>query len=57
MDVTWVKIRVWHIVRTATRMPGRYLTICGRSAGGPEVDQRPGSEATCESCYRIAGPK
>lgn len=59
LNVRWVRIRSWHIVR----YPGRgftlehYTTLCGRVAPGPELDERPGNEATCESCLRIGGPK
>lgn len=57
MDPTWIKIRSWHAVKTATRAPGRYLTICGRGAEGTTLPERPGHEATCESCLRIISPK
>jgi hypothetical protein len=57
VDVTWVRIRSWHVVKTPTRVPNRYVTRCGRSAFGPDLDERPGNEATCETCLRLAGPR
>jgi hypothetical protein len=56
-NVRWVKIRSFHIVLTPTRVPDTFATLCGRRAAGPEVDDRPGSERTCETCLRIGGPK
>ena len=57
MDVTWVKIKSWHVVRTPTRAPDRYRTMCGLNADGPQLDDRPGGEKTCETCLRLVAPK
>lgn len=57
VNVRWVRIRSWHIVLTPTRAINTYRTLCGRNALGPDTDDRPGSERTCESCLRIGGPK
>ncbi len=52
--MTWVRIRSWHGVRTATRVPGRFVTLCGRQASSLRVvDLLPLGEKTCESCLRI----
>jgi len=56
MNVRWVKIRSWHIVRWGVATRNRYRTVCGRYADGPDQDER-GEGRTCESCYRTAGPK
>ena len=50
--MTWVLIRSWHAVKTATRVPGRYLTVCGRTAFSDPVDELPAGKS-CESCLRI----
>lgn len=55
-DVRWFQIRSWHILRTPTRVPDRYRAVCGKTGHGPVLDNRPQGR-TCESCYRIAGPK
>lgn len=57
MDVSWVKVRSWHVLDTPTRMPDVYVTRCGRRAQGPVLDERPGNERTCETCLRIVSPK
>jgi len=48
----YIRIRSWHIVRTWTRVPGRAITLCGRSASGPTSDGF-GESASCETCLRI----
>ena len=54
-DVRWGRTRAgrsWHIVDVAAR------SRCGRRLELDTIrDDRPGDEATCESCYRIAGPR
>jgi len=50
----WIRIRSWHEVRTPTRVPNTYITLCGRQASGETRDVFPGDEKTCESCYRVA---
>ena len=49
----YIKIVAYHIVRTATRVPQHYVTLCGRSANGTPVADF-GDAATCESCLRIS---
>jgi hypothetical protein len=49
----YIRIRSWHIVRTWTRVPGRAITLCGRSASGPTAEGF-GDDASCETCLRIA---
>jgi len=49
----YIRIRSWHIVRTWTRVPGRAITLCGRSASGATTDSF-GDDASCETCLRIA---
>jgi hypothetical protein len=59
-DVRWVRIRSWHIVRSEFTSRGGLemaTTACGRRVTGETVDDRPGDEKTCETCFRIAGPK
>lgn len=53
MNVDWVKIRSWHIVRLTSR-GGMLQTYCGRwkPPGTPTVDQLPMNEKSCESCAR-----
>ena len=48
----YVKLRSWHIVRTWTRVPGRFITLCGRMGSGTS-SMTFGDEKTCESCLRI----
>ena len=50
----WVQIVSWHVVRTWTRVPGRALTLCGRSVTGVEhaLPDFPAGAKTCESCLR-----
>lgn len=51
----WVLIRSWHIVRTWTRMPGRAITLCGRTANPTVAAQEhpPGEGRTCERCFQL----
>lgn len=49
----YVKIRSYHVVRTWTRVPGRWITLCGRTGGGDSVSDF-GDGKTCETCLRIA---
>lgn len=53
----WIKIRSWHRVRTATRVPGRYITFCGKQATGDPQDSYTSYEKTCEACFRLSGLK
>ncbi len=48
----WVKIVSWHGVRTATRVPGSYVTLCGRRAHNDPVNVLPEGKS-CETCLRI----
>jgi len=56
MDVKWVRIVSYHAIRTWTRVPGSYITYCGRSASGPELDKLP-TGLSCESCLRSLARK
>jgi hypothetical protein len=49
----WVRIQSWHGVRTATRVPGVYVTLCGKRAHNEPVDLLPLGEKSCETCLRI----
>lgn len=49
----WVQIRSWHQVLTPTRVPDRYVTLCGRRALGPTVPGMPAGKS-CEVCLRNA---
>ena len=54
MNVRWVKFPrgSWHIVLTPTGwVLTRYRTVCGRTADGPDQDER-GEGRSCESCLR-----
>ena len=57
-NVQWGRTRAgrsWHIVGTPDRGP---RSQCGhRIVESTIVDERPGNEATCENCLRIAGPR
>lgn len=57
-DVQWGRTRAgrsWHIVGTPERGP---RSRCGRLLVAVTiVEDRPGGEATCESCLRMAGPR
>lgn len=49
----WVKIRSWHIVSTWTRVPGRSIALCGKTADwGTPLPAPPEDEKTCETCFR-----
>lgn len=48
----FIKIRSWHVIRTWTRVPGRAITLCGRTATGESADSF-GNERSCETCLRI----
>jgi hypothetical protein len=49
----YVLIRSFHILRTWSRVPGRFITLCGRVGNG-EAELDFGNEKTCETCLRIA---
>ena len=49
----YVKLKSWHILRTWSRVPGRFITLCGRVGTGDVVADF-GDEKTCETCLRIA---
>lgn len=51
MTQGWIRIRSWHAVLTATRVPDRYVTFCGKRATGQLRETRPGGKS-CESCLR-----
>lgn len=51
-DRTWVQIVSWHVIRNFTRVPGRVVTVCGRTFEGPTSDTLP-SGKSCESCLRL----
>ena len=48
----YVKIKSWHIIRTWTRVPNRFITLCGKMGTGQSSDTF-GDEKSCESCLRI----
>jgi hypothetical protein len=50
----WIQIRSWHIIRTWTRVPGRAITLCGKSATGETQPVFPPDEKTCETCLRLS---
>lgn len=50
-NIQWIQIRSWHAIRTATRVPGRFLTRCGKGAEGEVFDVRPAGKS-CETCLR-----
>lgn len=50
----YVRIRSYHIIRTWTRVPGGFITLCGRRGQSNEWVADFGNEKTCESCLRIA---
>ena len=49
----FVRIRSWHVIRTWTRMPGRAITLCGRTSDGESSPDLPMDEKSCETCLRI----
>lgn len=52
----FIRIRSWHVIRTWTRVPGRAITLCGRTAEGPTAEGR-GDERSCETCLYIKAKK
>ena len=54
--MTWVLIQSWHGVRTSARVPGRWITLCGRKAYSEPVDDLPAGKS-CETCLRIVARK
>lgn len=46
-------IRSWHVIRSATRIEGQYLTLCGRLVNGDILDELRLSEKSCERCLQI----
>lgn len=59
MDVQWVKIESWHIIKETWFSRAGYQlvrTVCGleRMWDGTSIDRLPGgSEKSCENCLRI----
>lgn len=52
MDVQWVKLTSWHVLRPYDHFGP--TTFCGRSAEGLELAPLLiGAEKSCESCLRI----
>lgn len=51
-DRQFVRIVRWHTILTPTRVPNRYVTLCGRTAWGPTADVLPAGKA-CGSCDKI----
>lgn len=49
----YMKIRSWHRVREWTRVPGRAITLCGRTVSGQQSVTLPMTEKSCETCLRI----
>jgi hypothetical protein len=50
----WVRIDSWHLLATWTRVPGRALTLCGRTVQDPPTSaELPGNEKSCETCLRL----
>ena len=43
----------WHCLRTWTRVPGRAITLCGRSFTAVTRVELP-ADKTCETCLRIS---
>lgn len=52
----YVRIKSYHILRTWTRVPGRFITLCGRQGNG-DAELTFGDDRTCESCLRIAAKR
>lgn len=45
----------YHLFKTFTRVSGRAITLCGRSADADTVvDELPGGTRSCENCLRLA---
>lgn len=58
MDVTWIKIDSWHIMRGHETRGSVEIaeTVCGleRMWDGTSIDRLPGgSEKSCENCLKI----
>lgn len=51
----WIRTQSgsWHRVKTWTRVPGRAITLCGKTVNGDVQADRDHSEKSCESCFRI----
>lgn len=43
----------WHLLATWTRVPGRALSICGRTLNDAESRGGLPPGKTCETCFRI----
>lgn len=65
MTTQWFEIDSWHILREIEVLPTGVgneaepvewsVALCGlKSANALVVNQRPGNEASCENCLRIA---
>jgi hypothetical protein len=53
-DRQFAKIRSWHAIRTPTRVPDTYVTVCGRMVVALTLrDVLPAGERTCETCLRL----
>ncbi len=52
----YVKLRSYHIIRTWTRVPGGFITLCGRRGSGHSALDFE-NEKTCETCLRIAAKR
>jgi hypothetical protein len=53
-DRQFAKIRSWHTIRTPTRVPNTYLTVCGRMVIALTLrDVLPANERTYETCLRL----
>ncbi len=52
MNVSWVRIRSWHVVRLTRSI--EYRTECGRTAPRKaETSDTLPAEKSCETCLRI----
>lgn len=49
----WIQIRSWHAIRTPTRMPRRYITVCGKDTFGDAVTDLPPDSKLCKRCVAI----
>jgi len=56
----WIRIQSWHVVRNWTRVPGRAVTMCGRSSVGDTAFLvRDGGQLDldhakpCKTCWRF----
>lgn len=51
----YIRMRSWHLIRTWTRVPGRAITLCGRTVQNRETaNTLPMDEKSCETCLRMA---